>query len=601
MPAAIAAATTMVLCVIFHIKIPAKIYFLTAYVAYLSLIVTTALLIMDTGDIASPFIALWMLVSLFASIFGFLGILPLLLPVAGFTAFQYIQGDIMSTETIIIIIACGLLPIIASLIIWHEGKAAKKNEPDGNYRNINKELDKITAKSDIVINAIGDGVIIINNLGNIKLINPAAQNMTGWSESDAISLNYKSVLNLINSSNNSIDSPNNPIDQVLNLNQQMRTRDFGLETKHGKKIQISLVVSPIGEAGSGVIAVFSDITKEKKEGREQAEFISTASHEMRTPVAAIEGYLGLALNPQTATIDIRARDYINNAHKSSQHLGRLFKDLLDVSKADDNRLSNHPQLVNVVNFTNEIIKDHIMGATQKGLRLIFKPNPGSSNEKYIAPEYSVNLDNSHIREVVNNLIENAIKYSNKGDIVVDVMGNDDNVVISVKDSGIGIPAEDMPHLFQKFYRIDNKDTREINGTGLGLYLSRKLTESMGGRIWAESVKDIGSTFYVQLPRISSQQAKMLKEQQLINPNAQNPNLTTQQPTIAPQQHAPQTMDIVKSPNSVPRGQALTPEQIAAYAAKQHVLAQQQPNPTVLPTQPVAPRAQALNVPRRPTN
>ena len=119
------------------------------------------------------------------------------------------------------------------------------------------------------------------------------------------------------------------------------TDKFSLTTGSGKKLIVSLVVSPIGDIGSGVIIVFRDITKTKSDEREQAEFISTASHEMRTPVASIEGYLGLALNPNTAQIDQKARDFIEKAHASAQHLGRLFQDLLDVSKADDGRLSNY--------------------------------------------------------------------------------------------------------------------------------------------------------------------------------------------------------------------------------------------------------------------
>src|SRR5690606_7203888 len=109
-------------------------------------------------------------------------------------------------------------------------------------------------------------------------------------------------------------------------------------THSGKKLLISLVVSPVGQIGSGAIIVFRDITKEKAEEREQAEFISTASHEMRTPVASIEGYLGLTLNPATAQIDEKARDFITKAHESAQHLGRLFQGLLDVTKADDGRI-----------------------------------------------------------------------------------------------------------------------------------------------------------------------------------------------------------------------------------------------------------------------
>lgn len=598
LPAAIVAALTMLICIISYIIKSPKAYFPLSLIIFLLSATYAAILIVDTGNFSSPFVALWMLIGLSACIFGLWGFLPILLAVVIFATLQYLQLGGLSIESVIILATCGIFPLIASLIIWHRSSDSQHIDTnnDKSFHDVKNKLSEVTAKSDIVINAIGDGVILLDNLGNIKLINPAAQNIIGWSADDAMSLNYKSVFKLINSTEKEVDASNDPIAQVLNLNQQIRTNELGIETKSGKKILISLVVSPIGEPGSGVIAVFHDITKEKAEEREQAEFISTASHEMRTPVASIEGYLGLALNPQTATIDIRARDYINSAHQSAQHLGHLFQDLLDVSKADDNRLQNHPKVVNIVNFTHDIVHEHVQKASEKGLRLIFKPSPEDDKEKHIAPEYSVNLDNDHIREIIDNLIENAIKYTQKGDIFVDIVGSEDHIVLSVKDSGIGIPAEDMPHLFQKFYRIDNKDTQQIGGTGLGLYLCRKLAEAMGGRIWAESTEGIGSTFYVQLPRITTEQASILAEQQA-NVVVDTPKQATPQP---PSNQAARAMDIIRPANSVPRGQALTPEQIAAYVAKQRALAQQQPKPASLPPLTPNARTQSLNIPQRPS-
>jgi K+-sensing histidine kinase KdpD len=235
---------------------------------------------------------------------------------------------------------------------------------------------------------------------------------------------------------------------------------------------------------------------------------------MRTPVASIEGYLGLALNPATAQIDEKARDFINKAHESAQHLGRLFSDLLDVSKAEDGRLSNKPKVTDVVQFTHDVIEGLRPQAEAKGLRMLFKPLPDGTSregERTISPVFFVNVDNDHLREVTANLVENAIKYTPHGDITIDVTGDNDHVTISVADSGIGIPKEDQVHLFQKFYRVDNSDTREIGGTGLGLYLSRRLAEAMNGRLWVESEYKQGSTFYLSLDRISHEDATRLIE------------------------------------------------------------------------------------------
>ena len=523
---------------------------------------------------------------------------------------RYFYHDDLSLEQILIFCASGPLPLIVSAFIWRKDNKKYDENAVNARKNIKDELVEITSKSEIIVNAIGDGVMAVDGTGTIKLINPAAQDIVGWSDKDSISLNYKSVIKLLNQNDKAPDAASDPIGQVLNLNQQVRTNDLGLETKNGKKILISLVVSPIGEPGSGAIAVFRDITKEKTEEREQAEFISTASHEMRTPVASIEGYIGLAMNPRTAQIDIRAREYLNKAHQSAEHLGHLFQDLLDISKADDGRITNNPKVVNIVAFVYDIVQDFKQRAADKGLRLIYKPMPEDDFQKHIVPSFSVNLDNDHVHEIIDNLIENAIKYSQSGSVVVDVAGAEDHVVISVKDSGIGIAAEDMPHLFQKFYRIENKDTREIGGTGLGLYLCRKLAELMGGKIWAESTVGVGSTFYVQLPRVSDQQASILAEQAtMINQQTAQQQATVQQPIQPPvviaepvntppaQSAQKQVMDIIKPANSVPRGQALTPEQIASYVAAQHALAQQMPKPA-LQNLPRNGRTQSFVIPQR---
>ena len=233
---------------------------------------------------------------------------------------------------------------------------------------------------------------------------------------------------------------------------------------------------------------------------------------MRTPVASIEGYLGLALNPATAHIDEKARDFITKAHESAQHLGRLFQDLLDISKVEDGRMKNNPKIINVNEFLKNIFDGLATKANEKQLNYIFMPDIiDEGKEKSLQPIFYANIDPDHFREVVSNLIENAIKYTPSGEVVVNVTGDDKQISVSVKDSGIGIPAEDIPHLFQKFYRVDNSDTREIGGTGLGLYLSRRLAEAMSGNLRVESKYKEGSTFYLEIPRMNSSEAKQRLE------------------------------------------------------------------------------------------
>jgi len=569
------AGATALFCLVSYLWQPQKRFLPPSLIIYLLLTATISSLIISTGGLHSPFVALLMFVIVFADIFGLWGAVPIILASGAFTVYQYFSNG-LTTETGIIISFSTLLPLLTSFIIWHERSKSGDIKPAGDnsksYRNLASELSEVASKSEVVINAIGDGVIAIDNNGVVQLINPAAQILTGWSKEDATSLNYKSIVRLINLQGETIDGANDPIDQAINTNTETRTSNLTLITKNSKKIMVSIVASPVSTTSSGAIVVLRDITKEKAEEREQAEFISTASHEMRTPVAAIEGYLGLTLNPNTAQIDERARDFIMKAHYSAEHLGHLFQDLLDVSKADDGRMSNNPSIINMTEFVRDITQDFHQEVTDKGLTINFIPDIDTPGERSIEPEFEVNLDRDHIREVIDNLIENAIKYTNTGTININVTGDDDNVTVSITDTGIGIPSEDMPHLFQKFYRVESKDTNNIGGTGLGLYLSRRLVEIMGGRIWAESKHESGSSFYVQLPRINNQEAANIASQQKLQS-------TTIQPATTVPSTPESTTQSVKPATTVPRGEALTPEQITAYVAQQRALAHQENNKT----------------------
>ena len=506
---------------------------------YLLTVAVAATTIITSGGVISPFLVMWIIVAIFAGFFGaiILGIMGLLV-ILQIIATSIQQG--INIQFIIGYLFFGFLPLIFSLVLW-----IRRQKTDDNTSNLENKLSAVESKSDVVINAIDDGVLAISKDGNIELINPSAQQIIGWDQGDALGLNWKSVLKLVTSDGKDVENLENPISQSLSKNQPTHNDKLFLLTSSEKRILVSIVSSPVGTDGEGIIVVFRDITKEKAEEREQAEFISTASHEMRTPVASIEGYLGLALNPATAHIDEKARDFITKAHESAQHLGRLFQDLLDISKVEDGRMKNNPKIINVNEFLKDIFDGLATKANEKQLNYIFMPDIiDEGKEKSLQPIFYANIDPDHFREVVSNLIENAIKYTPSGEVVVNITGDDKQISVSVKDSGIGIPAEDIPHLFQKFYRVDNSDTREIGGTGLGLYLSRRLAEAMSGNLRVESKYKEGSTFYLEIPRMSSSEAK----QRLESTEAEKPedNLDSEKIEIATEE---KTEDIAIENNS----------------------------------------------------
>lgn len=531
--AAVLAASSSLLILILCFWLPRKHETAIGIFVYLLAVTVSSATIITSGGVLSPFLVMWIIVAIFAGFFGMviLGIMSLLIVVQ--VIFAIIQQG-MNTQIIIGYLFFGFLPLVFSLILW-----SRRQQVDDNLSSLETKLSAVEGKSDVVINTIDDGVLAISREGNIELINPSAQQMIGWNQGDALGLSWKSVLKLVASDGKEVNELENPISQALAKNQPTHSDKLFLLTSSGKRILVSIVSSPVGTDGEGIIVVVRDITKEKAEEREQAEFISTASHEMRTPVASIEGYLGLALNPATAHIDEKARDFITKAHESARHLGRLFQDLLDISKAEDGRLKNEPEIVNVNEFVKEIFDGLTMKANEKQLNYVFMPDVvNESGEKSLQPIFYANIDPDHFREVVGNLIENAIKYTSSGEVLVNVSGDDKQVSVSVKDSGIGIPAEDLPHLFQKFYRVDNSDTREIGGTGLGLYLSRRLAEAMSGNLRVESEYKHGSTFYLEIPRVSNTEAKHRLNSTDDQPAPQtevNP-ITTETPKPAPKEN-----------------------------------------------------------------
>lgn len=561
---AISAAITLVVVAISYFKTPTNKLAASAIINYTLNLATIAALVIMTGGIASTFFGWLVAMAALASYFMTGGIALSLTVAIGVLVYEYISlqtniGEILAAGSALVI------PAIGGHLLWSrlgDDEKSSETSEDRAYSELASELSEVAGKSEVVINAINDGVLALDGQGAIQLINPAAQRLIGWTRNDALKLSYKSVFKMLDTKNQPVNDTNDPISQTMREGKFIKNDSFSLETHSGKTFLASISVSPVGQLGSGVIIVFRDITAEKSDERQRAEFISTASHEMRTPVASIEGYLGLALNPATATIDAKARDFITKAHESAQHLGRLFADLLDVSKADDSRLKNDPKVVDVVPFVHDIVEGLTPKAIEKGLRMLFKPIPdgqaptvGSGSR--LNPVYYANVDNDHLREVVQNLVENAIKYTPSGDVVVDIKGDTAHIVISVTDTGIGIPHEDQGHLFQKFYRVDNSDTREIGGTGLGLYLCRRLTETIGGRIWVESEYKHGSTFFVELPRIGHNDAMRLIEASgtettettsvPIAPSAATPITPPVVTTPAPSHPAPQPVAPVKPP------------------------------------------------------
>ncbi|MBQ6355456.1 PAS domain-containing sensor histidine kinase [Candidatus Saccharibacteria bacterium] len=369
-----------------------------------------------------------------------------------------------------------------------------------------------SAMAEMALEMIDDGVMILDNANKVQFINPAGVAMVGYSSpNEVLNAGYLSLIRLENGEGMAVPDDQNPLAAAILANECWSSKNYVLVTIQGKKTPVEITLTFSGRTNK--IITLRNITKELEEEGEQTEFISTASHEMRTPVASIEGYLGLALNPATATIDDRARQYLNEAHAASQHLGRLFRDLLDVTKLDDKRMKVHMVPVEMTEEVKRIADAHTADFASKNLKYSFGTFDEVGDNRVTMDQLIYALvDVDFLKEILDNLIENAVKYTPEGGAVwINVRGDGDRALINVTDTGMGIAPDDLSHIFQKFYRVDNSQTRTIGGTGLGLYIVKQRVEAMGGRVWAESAFGEGSTFYVSLPRISPQEYERQKQ------------------------------------------------------------------------------------------
>lgn len=474
----------------------------------------------------------------------------------------------------------------------------KKKEPINNGQAPQNPATS-TAQSanlaNLVLNSIDEGVMIVHSSGIVVLVNPAAMRLLGTNDPNMVeNLQLASILSLENSEGTKIEDDVNPVLRAVMNGENFETRDLILVSvqEQRRPVAISVVCTTTGQ--NERIITLRDIARELEEEGEQADFISTASHEMRTPVASIEGYLGLALNPKTATIDERARKYLEEAHASSKHLGRLFKDLLDVTKLDDKKIRVQLTPVEMVSTVRSIANGQVPMMSEKGIHYTFGANAARSDNtsRVVNQEVYASVDIDFLREAVNNLVENAIKYTaSGGGIWVNVRGDDDRVLINVTDTGIGISPDDLKHVFQKFYRADNSQTRTVGGTGLGLYLVKQRVEAMRGKVWAESSFGEGSTFYLSFPRITAEEYQRRKQiASNIEAMSQNTQTLPTQPTMQDPQAAisQPMMQPMTQPTAVQPPIQQTSQPTTVPPAQQISQPSMQETTPVQSSQPVAP-------------
>jgi signal transduction histidine kinase len=222
----------------------------------------------------------------------------------------------------------------------------------------------------------------------------------------------------------------------------------------------------------------------------QAQFIADVSHELRTPLTIVRGVIEVAIEGERSADEYRQA--LSEVLVEVQHLIRISENLLFLARGTSGKVTMSLSRVDLSRFVTEVSREFEVSASEKGLTLLIEPSAGP---------VEILADKSRLKEVLHNLIENAIRYTEKGSVTVRVRAEEGEAILSVEDTGVGIDPKDMPHVFDRFFRSDRARRAYRGGSGLGLSIVRWIVESHKGQVRAESELSSGSRFYVSLPRI----------------------------------------------------------------------------------------------------
>jgi PAS domain S-box-containing protein len=347
------------------------------------------------------------------------------------------------------------------------------------------ELRERTEQLERAFESVSAGVILVNNNGKISLVNKTAlQAFCGGTDGNIIGKPFTQVV--------THDKVRSILTTALSEKTELTDEVEIYEPEERiYRVETSVVRDEHGNP-TGIVALFSDITEIRRLERMKTEFVSAVSHELRTPLTSIKGFIATLLEDREGYFDAETRyEFYQIIDQETDRLRRLIEDLLNLSRIERGvALQPHWQRVDLEKVIDRVLTIQ-RSYTDKHQLIADIPEPLPL----------IVADEDKIDSVLTNLVNNAIKYSpNGGEIRVRAVREDNTILISVQDQGIGIPKDKLIKIFEKFERIDTKETRAAGGTGLGLYLVKHLVELHEGQIWAESEgPGKGSTFYVRLP------------------------------------------------------------------------------------------------------
>ena len=346
-----------------------------------------------------------------------------------------------------------------------------------------ENLEQESKRLHSILSYMTDGVLATNRRGQITMINDMAKKQLGVENDEALNQNILELLKIEDEY------------ELRDLITQSPELMIYSQNVNGEYISLRVRFALIRrESGfiSGLVAVLHDTTEQEKEERERRLFVSNVSHELRTPLTSVKSYLE-ALD-EGALYEPVAPDFIKVSLNETNRMMRMVTDLLHLSRIDNATSHLDVELINFTAFITFILNrfDKMRSQDQEKKYELVRDYPITS--------VWIEIDTDKMTQVIDNILNNAIKYSpDGGKITVSMKTTDDQMILSISDQGLGIPKEDLPKIFDRFYRVDKARSRAQGGTGLGLAIAKEIIKQHNGFIWAKSEYGKGSTFTIVLP------------------------------------------------------------------------------------------------------
>ena len=346
-----------------------------------------------------------------------------------------------------------------------------------------ENLEQESKRLNSILSYMTDGVLATNRRGKITMINDMAKKQLGVQKEEVLN---KSILELLK-----IEDEYELRDLITQVPELMIDSQDANGEYLSLRVRFALVRRESGFI-SGLVAVLHDTTEQEKEERERRLFVSNVSHELRTPLTSVKSYLE-ALD-EGALSEPVAPDFIKVSLDETNRMMRMVTDLLHLSRIDNATSHLDVELINFTAFITFILNrfDQIRGQDEEKKYELVRDYPITS--------VWIEIDTDKMTQVIDNILNNAIKYSpDGGKITVTMKTTDDQMILSISDQGLGIPKQDLPRIFDRFYRVDRARSRAQGGTGLGLAIAKEIIKQHDGFIWAKSEYGKGSTFTIVLP------------------------------------------------------------------------------------------------------